>query len=277
LVIDPYQAFRQAVDRPEEKIDLGRAALTIALSNYPNLDIAAYLTRIDQLAVEVVQRCDASGDVFRSIAALNYVLFSEHGFSGNADDYYDPKNSFLNEVIERKTGIPITLSVLYMEVAQRVGVALDGVGFPGHFLVKCVNHGAEIVIDPFDHGEIKSQDELSRMLERLYGRAIGLKSEFLKPASKTDILKRMLGNLKAIYLKVNDLVKLLGVLDQVIILDPAGAETIRDRGSVYLRLECYAQARTDFETYLRLVPQADDAEAVREQLVSLAKKVTLIH
>jgi regulator of sirC expression with transglutaminase-like and TPR domain len=277
LVIDPYQAFRQAVDRPEEKIDLGRAALTIALSDYPNLDIAAYLARIDQFAVEVTQRCDASGDVFQSIAALNAVLFNEHGFRGNADDYYDPKNSFLNEVIERKTGIPITLSVLYMEVAQRVGVTLDGVGFPGHFLVKCANDGAEIVIDPFDRGEIKSHEELGRMLERLYGRAIGLRSEFLKPASKSDILKRMLGNLKAIYLKVNDLVKLLGVLDRAIILDPAGADTVRDRGAVYLRLECYAQARTDFETYLRLAPQADDAEAVREQLVSLAKKVTFLH
>jgi regulator of sirC expression with transglutaminase-like and TPR domain len=277
LVIDPYQAFRQAVDRPEEKIDLGRAALTIALSDYPNLDIAAYLARIDQFAVEVTQRCDASGDVFQSIAALNAVLFNEHGFRGNADDYYDPKNSFLNEVIERKTGIPITLSVLYMEVAQRVGVTLDGVGFPGHFLVKCANDGAEIVIDPFDRGEIKSHEELGRMLERLYGRASGLRSEFLKPASKSDILKRMLGNLKAIYLKVNDLVKLLGVLDRAIILDPAGAETVRDRGAVYLRLECYAQARTDFETYLRLAPQADDAEAVREQLVSLAKKVTFLH
>lgn len=277
MVIDPYQAFRQAVDRPEEKIDLGRAALTIALSDYPNLDIAAYLARIDQFAVEVVQRCSTSGDVLESIAALNTVLFSEQGFCGNTDNYYDPKNSFLNEVIERKTGIPITLSVLYMEVAQRVGLTLCGVGFPGHFLVKCAKDGAEFVIDPFDHGAIKSAAELGRMIERLYGQPIGLRSEFLQSASKTDILKRMLGNLKAIYLRVNDLVRLLTTLDRLIILEPAGAETIRDRGSVYSRLECYAQARADFETYLRLAPQADDAAAVREQLVTLAKQVTLIH
>jgi regulator of sirC expression with transglutaminase-like and TPR domain len=205
------------------------------------------------------------------------VLFNEHGFCGNANDYYDPKNSFLNEVIERKTGIPITLSVLYMEVAQRIGVALDGVGFPGHFLVKCISDDVEIVIDPFDRGEIRSAEELGLMIHRLYGRAIGLRSEFLKAVSKTDILKRMLGNLKAIYLKVNDLIKLLSVLDRLIILEPAGAETIRDRGSVYLRLECYAQARTDFETYLRLAPQASDAAAVREQLITLARQVTLIH
>jgi regulator of sirC expression with transglutaminase-like and TPR domain len=277
LVTDPYQTFRQAVDRPEEKIDLGRAALTIALSDYPRLDIAAYLARIDQIAVDVVHRCEAGGDVLQSVAALNYVLFSQHGFHGNRDDYYDPKNSFLNEVIERKTGIPITLSILYMEVAQRIGLALDGVGFPGHFLVKCAKEGGEIVIDPFDRGEIKSREELRLMLERLYGRAIALRPEFFKPASKRDILKRMLGNLKAIYLKSNDLVKLLAVLDRAIILEPAGAEEIRDRGTVYLRLECYPQARADFETYLCLAPQADDAAAVREQLVSLAQRVTLIH
>ncbi len=277
MVTDPYQAFRQAVDRPEEKIDLGRAALTIALNDYPDLDIAAYLARVDELAVEVVHRCDAGAGHYQHIAALNYVLFRQHGFRGNRDDYYDPKNSFLNEVIERKTGIPITLSVLYMEVAQRVGLALDGVGFPGHFLVKCTDDGAEIVIDAFDNGEIKSREELGRMLERMYGRAVGLRPEFLQPASKTEILKRMLGNLKAIYLKANDLVKLLAVLDRAIILAPAGAEEIRDRGSVYSRLECYPQARTDFETYLRLAPQADDAAAVREQLISLAKRVTLLH
>ena len=111
---DPYREFRQAVDRGEDTIDLGRAALTIALTDYPNLDVSAYLARFDQLAVEVLQRCDLGSEVHQSIAALNHVLFERHGFCGNPDDYYDPKNSFLNEVIERKLGIPITLSVLHM-------------------------------------------------------------------------------------------------------------------------------------------------------------------
>ena len=128
---DPYREFRQAVDRPEAKIDLGRAALTIALSNYPNLDIAQYLGRIDQLAVEAASHGGGGeGGVYRVVAALNYVLFSQHGYRGNAGDYYDPRNSFLNQVIERRIGIPITLSVLYLEVAQRIGLALEGVNFP---------------------------------------------------------------------------------------------------------------------------------------------------
>lgn len=274
---DPYREFRQAVDRGEEKIDLGRAALTIALSDYPDLDIPAYLARMDQLAAEVTRRCDGRGEVYTSIAALNYVLFKQYGFRGNGDDYYDPKNSFLNEVLERKTGIPITLSILYMEVAQRVGLAIEGVGFPGHFLVKHARNGVEIVIDPFQQGDIKSREDLTRMLSGLYGGAVELRDEYLKPASKKEILRRMLGNLKGIYAKANDLMKLLSVLDQTIILEPNAAGEVRDRASVYLGLECFAQARADFECYLKLAPEAKDAAAVRDQLVDLAKQITLIH
>lgn len=277
MVTDPYREFRQAVDRAEDKIDLGRAALTIALTDYPDLDVGSYLARLDRLAVEVNTRCGSGGDVYRAIAAINYVLFSQHRYRGNRDNYYDPKNSFLHEVLERKTGIPITLSVLYMEVAQRVGLALDGVGFPGHFLVKHAQNGPEIVIDPFDQGEIKSREDLSRLLGGLYGGVVDLRDEHLKPAGKKAILKRMLGNLKGIYTKNNDLVKLLSVLDQAIILEPGAVDEIRDRARVYLRLECFAQARGDFETYLRLAPEATDAGAVREQLIELARRVTVIH
>ena len=274
---DPYREFRQAVDRSEEKIELGRAALTIALIDYPNLDIPDYLDRMDRLAMEVTGRSGPEADIYRSIAAVNYVLFRQYGFHGNRDDYFDPKNSFLNEVIERKTGIPITLSVLYMEVAQRVGFMLDGVGFPGHFLVKCVGDGEEIVIDPFNGGEIKSREDIDKMLFDLYGGKVVFHSAFLAPSTKKDILKRMLTNLKAIYINRNDLVRSLSALDRLVILDPTSAVDTRDRGVVYLRLECYAQARDDFETYLRLRPDAEDAVLVREQLVRLAKEATRIH
>jgi regulator of sirC expression with transglutaminase-like and TPR domain len=277
LSTDPYRDFRQAVDRPEKKIELSRAALTIALTDYPDLDIADYLARIDRLAMEVTGRLYPEADIYRSIAALNYVLFRQYGFHGNRDDYFNPKNSFLNEVIERKTGIPITLSVLYMEVAQRVGLTLDGVGFPGHFLVKCVGGGEEIVIDPFNSGEILSREDMDKMLFDLYGGKVVFHSDFLASSTKKDILKRMLANLKAIYIKENDLVRSLAALDRLVILDPISAVDIRDRGMVYLRLEYYAQAREDFEAYLRLRPDAEDAMLVREQLVRLAKEATRIH
>ena len=201
MVTDPYQAFRQAVDRPEDKIDLGRAALTIALPDYPNLDVAACLARIDDLAVEVTQRAGADSDVYRSLAALNHVLFTEHGFRGNREDYFDPKNSFLNEVLERKTGIPISLSVLYMEVAQRIGLVLVGVGFPGHFLVKSVGEGEELVSIRCRR-RVKSRGDLNRRLRDLYG-AKWHSIRISRAVSKKHILKRMLANLKSIYLKKN--------------------------------------------------------------------------
>jgi regulator of sirC expression with transglutaminase-like and TPR domain len=277
LFTDPYREFRQAVERPEESIDLGRAALTIALADYSDLDIASYLRRIDELAVEVSQRCGVDADGFRSIAALNYVLFKEQGFHGNRDDYYDPKNSFLNDVIDRKRGLPITLSILYIEVGQRIGLAIEGVGFPGHFLVKTKSQGEEIVIDPFNAGDVKSNEELQAMLDQIYGRKVRLDREFLAALPKKQILKRMLGNLKAIYGRADELLKMIAVLDRLIILDPGAVEEVRDRGAVYLRLECYGQAKDDFETYLRLAPDAKDAEAIREQLVDLAKHTLLLH
>jgi len=277
LVTDPYREFRQAVERPEETIDLGRAALAIALAEYPDLDITGYLRRIDELAVEVSKRRGADADVFRGLAALNYVLFTERGFRGNRDDYYDPKNSFLNDVIERKRGLPITLSILYMEVGQRIGLAIDGVGFPGHFLVKAKSQGEDIIIDPFNAGDVKSFEDLQAMLDQIYGGKLRLDWDLLAALPKKQILKRMLGNLKAVYGRRDEWVKMLAVLDRLIILDPAAVEEVRDRGAVYLRLECYGQAKNDFETYLRLAPDAKDAAAIREQLVDLATRTVLLH
>lgn len=277
MATDPYREFREAADRQEEQIDLGRAALAIALAEYPTLDFSAYLGRISDLALEVAKRAGADADVFRSIAALNYVLFKQHGFRGNRDEYYDPKNSFLNEVIDRKRGLPITLSVLYMEVGQRIGLAVDGVGFPGHFMVKAQADGNEIVIDPFNSGDIKTEEDLAAMLQQMYGGKLVFRGEFLAPVSKRQILTRMLTNLKAIYARENDLVKTLAALDRLLILDPASAEDTRDRGVIYSRLECYGQAKEDFGRYLQLAPDAEDAAVVREQIIDLAKRVVLIH
>jgi regulator of sirC expression with transglutaminase-like and TPR domain len=276
-VSDPYQGFRQAVERPEDLIDLGRAALTIALDDYPNLDIAAYLARIDQLAVSVTGRIGTESGVYRAIAALNTVLFKEEGFRPNRESYFDPKNSFLNEVLDRKTGIPITLSVLYIEVAQRIGLPLCGVGFPGHFLVKYCAADQEIVIDPFDGGEIKSQASLEKLLYEQYGGELAMQPAFLEAAGKKQILRRMLNNLKIIYLRDAAYLKALPVLQRLVILDPAAAEDVRDRGAIYLQLECFGQALEDLERYLKLMPDAADGAVVREKIIELTKQVSRIN
>jgi len=269
--------FRRAVSGPDDRVDLACAALEIARDDYPDLDVAGYLRRIDQIAVHVMERLESEKTVYHRIAALNSVMFEEHGFHGNRRNYYDPKNSFLNEVIERKMGIPISLSVLYMEVAQRTGLPLYGVSFPGHFLVKYSDDRERIVIDPFNAGEVKSRESLRQLLKSLYGGKVTLVDDFLEPVTKKQIIRRMLNNLKMIYLQEKNFLKTLAVLQRLVVLDPSSAEDIRDRGSVYLKLECFQYALADFESYLGLVPNAKDADAVREEIVALRKQVQQIH
>ena len=270
---DRYKDFRQAVSRAETEINLGRAALAIAASDYPNLDIDMYLSRIGELAASAAARLGGDADVYRSIASLNTVLFNEQGFRGNREQYFDPRNSFLNEVLDRKTGIPISLSVLYMEVGQKIGLALKGIGFPGHFLVKVLGGREEIIIDPFNQGEILPHESLEAMLSRLYGGKIAFDPVLLQPVSKKQILRRMLNNLKLIYLRQEDWMKGLSVVERLVVLDPESGEDIRDRGLIYLRLECFKQALEDLESYLRLVPHAADADAVREQAKVLSRQI----
>jgi regulator of sirC expression with transglutaminase-like and TPR domain len=278
MATDPYNEFRRAVEQPETALDLGRAALAIARAEYPQLDTAAYLGRIDQLASEVGEHLSSEErGPHRSIAALNYVLFQRVGFRGNREDYFDAKNSFLNEVIERRRGIPITLSVLYMEVARRIGLPLLGVGFPGHFLVKYLDTDQEIVIDPFDGGDIKTRDGLERLLFGLYGKIVALTPDLLAAVSKRQIIRRMLNNLKFIYIKRRDLVKALAALDRMMIAEPNLAEDLRERGQIYLDLEYFPQAKADFEGYLRLAPDAPDADKIRGYLAELAGRGTSIH
>lgn len=274
---DDYKNFSRAVRCPDDEIDLLRAALAIAAGDYPGLDVDFYLARVDQIASAVRARCGDEFSPYRSIASINYVLFREQGFRGNRDDYYDPKNSFLNEVLERKTGIPITLSVLYMEVARRVGLKLHGVGFPGHFLVKYIGDGEEIVIDPFQEGMVKSDEELQALLNELYRGEFALDPQFLQPVTKRQILGRMLNNLKAIYLQREDWHRSLSVADHLVVLDPDSTEDRRDRGLLYLKLECFSSAVEDLEAYLRMTPDAEDAVAIREQVVFLKRRASQIH
>jgi regulator of sirC expression with transglutaminase-like and TPR domain len=275
---DPfYRLFARAVQQPDERIDLGRAALLIAQQESPRLDPDRYLRRMDDIARRVRDKTGAEPNPYRQIAALNYVLFTQEGYRGNTDDYYDPRNSFLNEVMDRKAGIPITLCVLYMEVALRSGLALHGVGFPAHFLVKYVGAEEQIILDPFDRGEARSDRDLQRLLDEVYGGKVKLNPRLLGPASKTQILVRMLNNLKAIYLRREQFLKALGVVELLLILEPGNPTEIRDRGLLSLKLECFGQAAADLEAYARMVPEAEDGDQIRGHLVALKKLLRQIH
>src|SRR5437899_3280203 len=185
--------------RPEHDVDLAEASLLIAGEEYPDLDPVRYLARLDELGSAL--RHEAGGARGEdAVAALNRLLFQVEGFRGNTEDYYDPRNSFLNDVLDRRTGIPITLSLIYMEVGKRLGLSLEGVGMPGHFLVKCLPEGLEIFIDPFHQGEILLEEGCKKRLMEIYGNDFQFKRSFLDSVGKRQILSRMLTNLKGIYL-----------------------------------------------------------------------------
>jgi regulator of sirC expression with transglutaminase-like and TPR domain len=252
----------------QDPVPLDEAALAIAEEEYPGLEPDIYLTRLDDLAARVVGRAPRRAGAM--LRALREVVHEEDGLRGNPADYQDPRNSFLNEVLDRRLGIPITLSVVYLEVARRAGLRLEGVGFPGHFLVKYVcPSGAEVFLDPFHGGELLSAEEcVARHRARTGGRP--LDPRYLRGVSSRQILGRMLGNLRRIWLERRDDFRLYGVLDRILLVAPGQLEALRDRGLVAARLGGTSAARRDLEAYLRQAPAAIDAKAVRAVLDGLA-------
>jgi regulator of sirC expression with transglutaminase-like and TPR domain len=262
--------FAALASGPDERIDLAEAALLIAQEEYPSLEIDAYLRRLDELAVAAAGEVRPGLAPTEQIARLNHFLFVQCGFTGNSDDYYDPRNSFLNDVIDRRTGIPITLSVVYSEVAQRLDLPVYGVSFPGHFLVKYVGD-QEIIIDAF-FGTVISTDECAQRLRGIYGDDAQLDQRLLRPATVHAILARMLSNLKQVYVQQSDFVRALACVDRILLLAPETPRELRDRGIIYQRLECFAAALQDFERYLRLAPDDDAAQLIRDLLPELQRQ-----
>ncbi len=247
----------------EAEVPLAQTALAIAEEEYPELDAAVYIAQLDALGREVEVRMGATRSPANALRALRIVLFEEHGFRGNDDDYYDPRNSFLNEVLERRLGIPITLAVVTIEVAHRVGLALQGVGFPGHFLVKHVLGNRETFLDPFRGGELLTADDcIARFRRTAPGRP--WHAHYLAGATPRQVIGRMLHNLKKIYVERGDDVRALWVTDRLVLLAPNDPAERRDRGLVEARLGGIAAALGDLEAYLAAVPTAHDAASVRQ-------------
>jgi regulator of sirC expression with transglutaminase-like and TPR domain len=210
--------FTHVVGRPEAELDLAQAALLIAEPEYPGLDIPRYLDALDQLGARARQVLDRPAAVAGPpIARVARLLHDELGFSGNAEDYYDPRNSFLNEVLDRKTGIPITLAIVLLEVARRAGLPAHGVSFPGHFLVRAAG---PIFIDPFD-GRVADRDALRRLNQRATGHAHDPDPRLLEPCKKRDLLVRMLNNLRGIYAAAGDVPRLRAMLERMQVLAPS--------------------------------------------------------
>ena len=247
-------------------VTLDLAALEMASIEFPGMDREASLFRLDNLAEQIGSRLSANATALDFIKAANELLFEVLRFRGNEEQYYDPRNSCLNSVLLRRLGIPITLSVVYIEVARRLGRPVYGVGLPGHFIVAYEDANSRYWIDPFHEGRILSFADCSALAKQAAGVDLRSNPAVLAPVNKRQILVRMLSNLKAIYLRGEAFDKARQVLDLLIEAMPEYAEEYRHRGVVHLRQQNHRAAQADLETYLRLEPNAPEREQVQKQL-----------
>jgi regulator of sirC expression with transglutaminase-like and TPR domain len=263
----------------EAELNLAEAALLIAELEYPDLDVARYLGRLDELARDIRQRLGGEDSPLAKLRAMNRYLFEEQGFAGNSEHYYDPRNSYLNEVLDRRLGIPITLSVIYMEVGRRLGLALEGVSFPGHFLVKYRLEDGEVVLDPYHGGASLTLEDLRERASDAYGSEPEdwLLADMLAGASKRDILARMLRNLKSAYGEREDHARLLSVQDLLVRLAPDDPEELRERAVLYERVGHTRAALADFRRYLDLAPDSEHAPEVARRVETLAGQGPRLH
>jgi regulator of sirC expression with transglutaminase-like and TPR domain len=261
-----WEQFVEVAGLPDQDVDLARAALLIAATEYPNLDIDRELGILDSLSAGASKQLGEDRSPLFCINTLSVYLFDLVGFRGNLDDYDDPRNSFLNDVLRRRLGIPITLSLVFVEVGKRLGVPLVGVGMPGHFLLK---HRDEehLFIDPFYRGVLLSEEECAQRLRQVTQADVPWDARFLRPVSNRDFIARMLRNLKGIYLRHEDHNRALSMIDRLIALQPQVGLERRDRGLVHYQLRQYEQALEDLQIYLDSAASNVDTEAI-EELVS---------
>ena len=250
----------QAVNEPGQAI--APAALAIARVEYPALDRDPYLERLERMGEAAAARVQRRGEsrVEAQIATLNAYLFEELGFSGNRTRYDDPRNSFLNEVLDRRTGIPISLAVVYLEIGRRAGVRMEGVNFPGHFLVRAsADPGGEedLIVDPFHTGALLSEVDCRQLLRQNLGEEAAFDPSLLATATRHDIVVRMLVNLKRLYVRMRSFPQARFVADLLLAVDPSALSELRDRGLLAYHMEDFPAALRDLEAYLQMMPRAD--------------------
>lgn len=272
------QAFADIVTGADENINLIEAALVIASNEYPALDISAYLRSLEVMAEELQLQLLDCVDAEDFVHGMNHYLYDELGFSGNLANFNDPRNSFFNDVLDRRLGIPLTLSMLYLDLGRRIGLPLHGVSFPGHFLVKLEDEGGDLVLDPFSGGLILDDDELHQRLRHFSksGRDWDLQ-RLLAPASNRSMLARMLRNLKNIYFEAEDFEHALDMVNFLLLLLPDEVSEIRDRAYIHDQLDCFRAAIEDYQSYLLLSPEADDASYIQTRLTDLKTSAARLH
>jgi regulator of sirC expression with transglutaminase-like and TPR domain len=260
------ERFRRIVELPDRRIDLTEAALVIALEEYPSLQLDHYLEQVDEWSDAIRDRIEGSTDIERIVAEINRFLFEQEGFHGEADDYFDPRYAYLNEVLDGHAGLPIALSILYIEISRRLGVDVSGVSMPGRFLVKVIGPWGELLIDPFDEGRVLTSIECQLILDRVYGGGVRLREHHLRTTTKHEVLARVLSHIKAMHLARGDGERAIADIDRLLLIDRDDPYELRDRGLVAMKVHRYREAIESLRLYLERAPHADDQRRVREQI-----------
>jgi regulator of sirC expression with transglutaminase-like and TPR domain len=269
-------AFAVAVDRPDDQIHLAHAALLIAAGEQPDLNVDEYLGRLSALAeaAEPVRRAD---DALGRLHRLREYLFEELGFSGDRKDYFDPRNSHLNEVLNRRLGIPITLSLVLIEVGRRLDLEMEGIGLPGHFITGARIAGEQVLLDPFNRGALLTTESCRELVSHALGRPVRLAPEHFAPVGNRQFLTRMLANLKGVYWRREAWDQVVRVIDRLLVLNPASAGERRDRGAAWSNMGRLERGVADWEQYLTDFPNAADHEQVRNQLRRVRQKLAQLN
>ncbi|TVQ91501.1 MAG: hypothetical protein EA400_04835 [Chromatiaceae bacterium] len=277
----PAQAsLATLANQPDAAIDLAAAALAISRLFQPEVTTDRWLEELDDLAAAARNRIRGEAELLGQVAMLNEFLFAERGFSGNRDDFYDPRNSFLDQVLARRLGIPITLSVVYVEVAARIGLPACGVGFPAHFLVR-VGHGSSaLMLDTYAGGVALPEAELDRRLADVFGEgqlSIRSNPSLLRPAGKHEILVRMLRNLVSVYRLRGDQANLLEALNAVLTLAPDLPDELRQRGLLYAALGYHPAALSDLQRFSEVADNAEEIAAIAPIIADLSQRPLKLH
>jgi regulator of sirC expression with transglutaminase-like and TPR domain len=263
------QRFQEMIQRPEAEIDLARSALLVAAENDPTLDVDAEMARLDAWARELGRRLEPGWNNLQRLARLRTFMYEDLGFKGDVRGYYSPANSMLHSVMTRRLGIPLTLSIVFMEIGWRLGIPFEGVGFPGHFLVRLTGEPGDLLLDPYDHGASVHEEDCRRMIELTTGGTVPYDPSMIRSLGKRAMIARLLFNLKVACLKAGDDLGALSAVERLLLLHPDDPPELRDRGLLFYKLDRYREARISLRGYLRARPDALDREVIERHLAAL--------
>ncbi|HKQ56521.1 MAG TPA: tetratricopeptide repeat protein [Candidatus Eisenbacteria bacterium] len=269
--------FVRTVARPEPALDLARAALLVAAESDPRVDVDSQIHTLDSWAAELRARLRPDWNNLQKLARLRNFVFEELGFKGDSKDYFSPSNSLLHEVMSRRLGVPLTLSIIFMELGWRIGMPLEGIGFPGHFLIRLTGEPRDLVLDPYNHARTMHEEDCRRLLDEVTGGRLEFDGRMLASCTKREIITRLLRNLKGAYLRANQDEEALAAVERLLLIDPQDHDEVRDRGLLLFRLHRYGEALDALKGYLAARPEAPDRTSIEQHVATLRQLVASLN